>query len=205
MIDLNRMKTRPEILGTIALSLAARRTLQSEPNHTFGVQADHFILDGKPFVVRSGEMHYARIPREYWRDRLKKMRAMGLNTLCLYSFWNMHEPRPGQYVFSGNLDIAAFIRTAHEEGLWVIVRPGPYSCAEWEFGGFPSWLLATPDIRVRKTDPCFLGAASRYMKRLLAEVAPLQITRGCPVIMMQVETSTARSARTRSTSVQSGL
>src|SRR6516162_4445480 len=126
MIDLNRMKTRPEILGTIALSLAARRTLQSEPNHTFGVQADHFILDGKPFVVRSGEMHYARIPREYWRDRLKKMRAMGLNTLCLYSFWNLHEPRPGQYDFSGNLDIATFIRTAQQEGLWVIVRPGPY-------------------------------------------------------------------------------
>jgi beta-galactosidase len=181
------MKTRREILGAIALSLSARRTLRSEPNHTYGVQADHFILDGKPFVIRSGEMHYARIPREYWRDRLKKMRSMGLNTLCMYSFWNLHEPRPGQYDFSGNLDIATFIRTAQQEGLWVIVRPGPYSCAELEFGGFPAWLLATPNLRVRTTDPRFLEAASRYMKRLLAEVAPLQITRGGPVIMMQVE------------------
>jgi beta-galactosidase len=155
--------------------------------HTYGIEGDRFVLDGKPFVVRSGEMHYARVPREYWRDRMKKMRAMGLNTLCMYSFWNMHEPRPGEFDFSGNLDIAAFIRTAQEEGLWVLVRPGPYSCAEWEFGGFPSWLFQTADMKVRSTDPRFLAAASRYMKRLLAEVAPLQITRGGPVIMVQVE------------------
>ncbi|HVX66450.1 MAG TPA: beta-galactosidase, partial [Bryobacteraceae bacterium] len=101
--------------------------------------------------------------------------------------WNVHEPRPGVFDFSGNLDLAAFIRTAQEEGLWVIVRPGPYSCAEWEFGGFPSWLLETPGLKVRTTDPRFLEAAGRYMHRLLAEAAPLQITRGGPVIMMQVE------------------
>jgi len=156
-------------------------------SHTYRVDGDHFALDGKPFVVRSGEMHYARVPREYWRDRMKKMRAMGLNTLCLYSFWNLHEPRPGEYDFSGNLDIATYIKTAQEEGLWVIVRPGPYSCAEWEFGGFPWWLLQTPDIKVRSADPRFLAAADKYMKRLLGEVAPLQITRGGPVIMVQVE------------------
>ena len=160
---------------------------QAEAGHTFGVEGDHFALDGKPFVIRSGEMHYARVPREYWRDRMQKLRAMGLNTLCMYSFWNVHEPRPGVFDFSGNLDIAAFIRTAREEGLWVLVRPGPYSCAEWEFGGYPSWLLETPDLKVRTTDPRFLEAAARYMKRLLAEVAPLQITRGGPVIMLQVE------------------
>jgi beta-galactosidase len=155
--------------------------------HTYAVDGDHFALDGKPFVVRSGEMHYARVPREYWRDRMKKMRAMGLNTLCLYSFWNLHEPRPGEYDFSGNLDIATYIKTAQEEGLWVIVRPGPYSCAEWEFGGFPWWLWQTPGIKVRTTDPRFLVSSGKYMKRLLAEVAPLQITRGGPVIMVQVE------------------
>jgi beta-galactosidase len=118
---------------------------------------------------------------------MKKMRAMGLNTLCMYSFWNMHEPEPGEFDFSGNLDIAAYIRTAQEEGLWVLVRPGPYSCSEWEFGGFPWWLLQTPGMKVRSTDPRFLAAASRYLKRLLSEVAPLQITRGGPVIMVQVE------------------
>jgi len=171
----------------MAAAVARAGTGQAAAPHTFGIQGDRFVLDGQPFVVRSGEMHYARIPRAYWRDRMKKMRAMGLNTLCMYSFWNAHEPRPGTFNFSANLDLAAFIRTAQEEGLWVIVRPGPYSCAEWEFGGFPSWLLETPGLKVRSTDPQFIEAATRYMKRLLAEVAPLQITRGGPVIMLQVE------------------
>jgi beta-galactosidase len=177
------MNRRQALAALAAVPLAA----QPSAKHTFGIRGDRFVLDGAPFVVRSGEMHYARIPREYWRDRMKKMRAMGLNTLCMYSFWNMHEPRPGRFDFTGNLDIAAFIRTAHEEGLWVIVRPGPYSCAEWEFGGFPSWLLETPGMKVRSTDPRFLAPAGSYMKRLLAEVVPLQITRGGPVIMLQVE------------------
>ena len=177
------MNRRQALAALAAVPLAA----QASAKHTFGIRSDRFVLDGAPFVVRSGEMHYARIPREYWRDRMKKMRAMGLNTLCMYSFWNMHEPRPGHFDFTGNLDLAAFIRTAHEEGLWVIVRPGPYSCAEWEFGGFPSWLLETPVMKVRSTDPRFLAPAAGYMKRLLAEVVPLQITRGGPVIMLQVE------------------
>jgi len=175
---------RRDALKTLA---ATPLVLQAQAKHTFGVQGDRFVLDGKPFVVRSGEMHYARIPRAYWRDRMKKMRAMGLNTLCMYSFWNAHEPRPGEFHFEDNLDIAAFIRTAQEEGLWVIVRPGPYSCAEWEAGGFPSWLWATPDIKVRSTDPRFLTPAKRYIQRLLAEVVPLQISHGGPVIMVQVE------------------
>jgi beta-galactosidase len=171
----------------LSLFAAAPAIAQPRATHTFGIQGDRFLLDGKPFVIRSGEMHYARVPREYWRDRMKKMRAMGLNTLCMYSFWNLHEPQPGVFDFSGNLDIAAYIRTAQEEGLWVLVRPGPYSCAEWEFGGFPSWLWETPGIKVRTADPQFLGAARRYMKALLAHVAPLQITHGGPVLMLQVE------------------
>jgi beta-galactosidase len=111
------MKTRRELLGTLAGAIVAPSFVEGSALHTFGVQGDRFVLDGKPFVIRAGEMHYARIPREYWRDRMKKMRAMGLNTLCMYSFWNLHEPRPGRFDFSGNLDIAAFIRTAQEEGL----------------------------------------------------------------------------------------
>lgn len=115
------------------------------------------------------------------------MRAMGLNTLCTYAFWNVHEPEPGRFDFSGNHDIAAYIRTAAEEGLHVLLRPGPYVCAEWDFGGFPYWLLAPPGMKVRTADPRFLSAAARYMKRLGEQVAPLQITRGGPIIMVQVE------------------
>ncbi len=155
--------------------------------HTFGWQGEHFLLDGKPFQILSGEMHYARVPRPYWRDRMRKMRAMGLNTLCAYMFWNVHEPQPGQFDFDGNLGAATFIRTAQEEGLWVILRPGPYSCAEWDFGGFPAWLLATPDMKVRSSDPRFLAAASKYLARAGRELAPLQITRGGPILMVQVE------------------
>ncbi|HXY39477.1 MAG TPA: glycoside hydrolase family 35 protein [Vicinamibacteria bacterium] len=179
---------RRQALGLIVAAPALTPALaRSAAAHSFAIQGDRFSLDGRPFVIRSGEMHYARVPREYWRDRMKKMRAMGLNTLCMYSFWNMHEPRPGRFDFAGDLDIATFIRTAQEEGLWVLVRPGPYSCAEWEFGGFPSWLYETPDIKVRTTDPRFLAAASRYMRALLAHIAPLQVTRGGPVLMLQVE------------------
>lgn len=155
--------------------------------HTFTWRDEVFLLDGEPFQVRSGEMHYARIPREYWRDRLKKLKSMGLNTVSTYMFWNFHEASPGKFNFSGRHDAAAFVRTAQEEGLWVILRPGPYSCAEWDFGGFPGWLLATPGIRVRSADPRFLGAARRYMLHVGSELAPLQVSRGGPILMTQVE------------------
>ena len=145
------------------------------------------MLDGKPFQIISGEMHYARIPREYWRDRLKKARAMGLNTVSTYVFWNVHEPKPGIYDFSGGRDVAAFIRMAQEEGLYVILRPGPYSCAEWDLGGYPAWLLADPTIVLRSRDEKFLHPAEQWLKRLGQELAPLQITRGGPIIAVQVE------------------
>ena len=172
-----------------ALSLSCYGFAQtaSEPSHTFGIAGDHFVLDGKPFQIISGEMHYARIPREYWRDRLKKARAMGLNTVSTYVFWNVHEPKPGVYDFSGGKDVAAFIRMAQEEGLYVILRPGPYSCAEWDLGGYPAWLLADPNIVLRSTHPKSMGPAERWLKRLGEELAPLQITRGGPIIAVQVE------------------
>ena len=113
-------------------------------SHSFRVEGDHFSLDGKPFRVLAGEMHYARVPRAYWRDRLRKAKAMGLNTITTYVFWNVHEPQPGVYDFSGNNDVAEFVREAQQEGLYVNLRPGPYSCAEWDFGGYPAWLLREP-------------------------------------------------------------
>jgi beta-galactosidase len=155
--------------------------------HSFGVQGEQFMLDGQPFVIRSGEMHYPRVPREYWRDRMKKMRALGLNTLCTYVFWNLHEPQPGKFDFSGNLDLAEYLRTAQQEGLWVLLRPGPYICSEWDFGGFPAWLLADPDIHVRTPDPKFMQPAERYMKRVGREAAGLEIARGGPILAVQVE------------------
>src|SRR5580704_3256988 len=130
-----------------------------------------FVLVGKPFQIISGEMHYARIPREYWHDRLRKARAMGLNTISTYVFWNLHEPKPGVYDFSGPLDVAAFIRAAQEEGLFVIVRPGPYVCAEWDLGGLPAWLLADPDTVLRSRDEKFMVPARRWLKRLGEELA----------------------------------
>ncbi|HWC97622.1 MAG TPA: beta-galactosidase family protein [Candidatus Sulfopaludibacter sp.] len=169
------------------MPLLAAPWLKSAPAHTFGVQADQFLLDGKPLVIRSGAMHYPRVPRAYWRDRMRKMRALGLNTLETYVFWNLHEPQQGKFDFTGNLDLAEYIRTAQTEGLWVLLRPGPYVCSEWDFGGFPAWLLARPEMRVRSNDPAFLRAASSYLARVGKETAALQITRGGPILMVQVE------------------
>jgi beta-galactosidase len=155
--------------------------------HSFGYQGDHFLLDGKPFLIISGSMHYPRVPRPYWLDRMRKMRALGLNTLCTYVFWDLHEPEPGKFDFADNLDLAAYIRAAQEAGLWVILRPGPYICSEWDFGGLPPWLLSTPGLKVRTADPRFIDAASKYLRKLGEQVAHLQITRRGPIIMAQVE------------------
>ncbi len=170
------------LLGTL---LAAQE--EEREGGTFGISDGAFLLNGQEFQVFSGELHYPRIPREYWRDRLQKAKAMGLNTICTYIFWNLHEPLPNQFNFSGNLDVAGFVRTAQEVGLWVIIRPGPYVCSEWDLGGLPSWLLRDRDIALRSSDPRFLNPALRYLERLGKELAPLQIDSAGPVIMVQVE------------------
>ncbi len=146
-----------------------------------------FLLDGKPYQVIAGEMHYPRIPRAYWRARMRMARAMGLNTITTYVFWNLHERKPGRFDFTGNLDVAAFVRTAQEEGLHVILRPGPYVCSEWDLGGLPWWLYADTTLVVRSRDARFLAAAGRYLDRLGLELRPLLSTRGGPIIAVQVE------------------
>ncbi|MBN2594762.1 MAG: beta-galactosidase [Sedimentisphaerales bacterium] len=160
---------------------------QGQPQPKFGFEGRNFVFDGKPAVIISGSVHYPRIPRAYWRDRMKKARAMGLNTISTYVFWNAHEKTPGEFDFSGNLDVAQFCRVAQEEGLWVIVRPSPYVCSEWDFGGLPPWLLKDPNMEVRTSDPKFTEATGRYLKEVGKQLAPLQASKGGPIIMVQVE------------------
>ncbi len=169
----------------IAPGLSA--TVAAENFSPITIEGDHFVRDGKPYQIISGEMHYARIPHEYWRDRMRLARAMGLNTIQTYAFWNAHEPKPGTFDFSGDLDIAEFLRTAQEENLNVLLRLGPYACAEWDAGGLPAWLFADPSIKVRTTDPKFLEAAGKYLDRIGAEIAPFQSARGGPVFGLQIE------------------
>ncbi len=146
-----------------------------------------FLLNGKPFVVKAAEVHYPRIPRPYWEQRIKMCKALGMNTLCLYVFWNIHEQREGQFDFTGQNDVAAFCRLAQQNGMYVIVRPGPYVCAEWEMGGLPWWLLKKKDIRLREQDPYFMERVELFEQKVAEQLAPLTIQRGGPIIMVQVE------------------
>jgi beta-galactosidase len=176
-------------IATAALLAAATSLPLAAQSQSFTIGGGRFLLDGKPFRILSGEMHYARIPRAYWRARMEMAKAMGLNTIATYVFWNVHEPEPGVWNFTGNADLREFLREARQEGLYVILRAGPYSCAEWEFGGFPAWLLADPKMEtaLRSNDPAFMAPAERWLMRLGQEVAQYQIGRGGPIIAVQME------------------
>ncbi len=175
------------IWAALGLGPVFQSAAQTTHTSTVTIAGDQFMRDGQAYQIISGAIHYPRVPREYWRDRLRKAHAMGLNTVETYAFWNVHEPREGVFDFNGNNDIAAFVRMAQDEGLNVIVRPGPYICAEWEAGGLPAWLFADPSIQVRSRDARFLAATDRYLGRLGRELAPLQATHGGPIIAVQVE------------------
>lgn len=153
----------------------------------FTVGKGMFLLNNRPFVVKAAELHYPRIPRAYWDHRIKMCKALGMNTICLYVFWNIHEQREGEFDFSDNSDVAAFCRLAQKNGMYIIVRPGPYVCAEWEMGGLPWWLLKKKDIRLRELDPYFMERVEIFEQKVAEQLAPLTIQNGGPIIMVQVE------------------
>ncbi len=156
-------------------------------HHSFTLGDSVFLLDGKPFQMISGEMHYPRVPREAWRARMKMAKAMGINTIGTYVFWNLHEPEKGKFDFSGNNNIAEFVRIAKEEGLWVILRPSPYVCAEWEFGGYPYWLQNEKGLEVRSKETQYLKEYETYIKEIGRQLAPLQVNHGGNILMVQIE------------------
>jgi beta-galactosidase len=181
------MKALFRILTSFLLLLLCMDGKSQQKKHVFSLGDSVFLLDGKPFQVISGEMHYTRVPREAWRSRFRMARAMGLNTIGTYVFWNVHEPEKGKFDFSGNADIAEFVRMAAEEGLWVILRPSPYVCAEWEFGGYPYWLQNMQGMIVRSTEKTYMQEYRKYILEVGKQLAPLQANKGGNILMVQVE------------------
>jgi len=175
------------VAGVVVMLNGFARAADVAPTHTFVIGTNDFLLDEQRFQIRCGEIHAARVPEDYWRNRLQMAKAMGLNTVCAYLFWNLQEPQPGVFNWSGQADVAKFCRIAQEEGLWVILRPGPYACAEWEMGGTPWWLLKYDDIKLRTRDPRYIDAAKAYFKEVARVLGPLQVTHGGPILMVQVE------------------
>lgn len=176
---------------SLLLSFGAMAGFQScspkAESGTFEAGKGTFLLNGEPFVVKAAELHYPRIPRAYWEHRIKQCKALGMNTICLYVFWNFHEEKPGEFDFTGQKDLAEFCRLCQKNDMYVILRPGPYVCAEWEMGGLPWWLLKKKDIRLREDDPYFLERVAIFEKEVANQVAGLTIQKGGPIIMVQVE------------------
>ena len=181
--------TFKHFIATVALLVTAMLPPVSAARKggTFTVGDKTFLLNGTPFVVKAAELHYPRIPRPYWEHRIKMCKALGMNTVCLYVFWNIHEQQEGKFDFTGNNDVAEFCRLAQRNGLYVIVRPGPYVCAEWEMGGLPWWLLKKKDIRLREPDPYFMERVKLFERKVGEQLASLTIQNGGPIIMVQVE------------------
>ena len=174
-----------KLLTTILLMCMTAFTLHAQ--NTFEAGDGAFMLNGQPFIVKAAEVHYPRIPRPYWEHRIQMCKALGMNTVCIYIFWNIHEQKEGVFDFSGNNDVAEFCRIAQKNGMYVIVRPGPYVCAEWEMGGLPWWLLKKKDIRLREQDPYFMERVKIFEQKVGEQLAPLTIQNGGPIIMVQVE------------------
>ena len=182
------MKTRNIFLVILlGMLMLVQPAIAAPKKGTFTVGDKTFLLNGQPFVVKAAEIHYPRIPRPYWEHRIKMCKALGMNAVCIYIFWNIHEQTEGNFDFTGNNDVAEFCRLAQKNGMYVIVRPGPYVCAEWEMGGLPWWLLKKKDIRLREQDPYFMERVKIFEQKVGEQLSPLTIQNGGPIIMVQVE------------------
>lgn len=181
------MKIKIKYWFTFFLILITISVFSQKNTKSFEIRDGHFWLNGKQFNIYSGELHYPRVPSQYWKHRLQMMKAMGLNTVTTYVFWNYHEESPGKWNFSGEKDLQKFIKTAQEVGLYVIIRPGPYVCAEWEFGGYPWWLQKDKNLEIRTDNKAFLKECEKYINQLAKEIIPLQINNGGSIIMVQAE------------------
>lgn len=166
---------------------AADKAPQQKTSGKFEAGKGTFLLNGEPFVVKAAELHYPRIPRPYWDQRIKLCKALGMNTICLYTFWNAHEPKEGRFDFTGQNDLREFVKLCEANDMKVILRPGPYVCAEWEMGGLPWWLLKKKDIKLRENDPYFLERVDKFQKAVADQVGDLTVSDGGPIIMVQVE------------------
>lgn len=175
------------IFSLILFSLLVSCTSNSSVKETFEVANKTFLLNNEPFIIKAAEIHYPRIPKEYWEHRIQMCKALGMNTICLYVFWNIHEPEEGQFDFSGNNDVAEFCKLAQKHGMYIILRPGPYVCAEWEMGGLPWWLLKKEDIKLRDSDPYFLEKTGKFMEQVGKRLKDLQLANGGNILMVQVE------------------
>ncbi|KAI5295705.1 hypothetical protein KEM56_005586, partial [Ascosphaera pollenicola] len=175
------------LLGALA---SLRGLVDARPASTaasagsFTYNNDTFLLNGKPFQIIAGQMDPQRIPRQYWRQRLRMARAMGLNTILSYVYWNNFEPIKGKFSFEGENGVAEYFRLAQKEGLHVVLRPGPYICGEHEWGGFPAWLNTIKNMAVRQNNEPFLDEAKKYVDALGKQLRPLQITEGGPILMV---------------------
>ena len=188
--------------GLVALALASSAFAASDgifpassPEATKAIHWEngYFVINGTPTFLSSGEIHYARVPRKLWKDRILRAKAMGLNTIQTYCMWNAHEGTEGQFDFSGNLDLDAWLSLIQECGMYAVVRPGPYVCAEWEAGGLPAWLCSKPDMKVRVNDPQYLKYADRYLEKMYGIIAKHQIQKGGNVLMVQLENEYANT------------
>ncbi|MDE7160278.1 MAG: beta-galactosidase [Muribaculaceae bacterium] len=188
LINLIRRKNHRKSIGNIVLpGMLAALAVASAAAGRFTPGKGEFLLDGEPFVIKAAELHYPRIPRPYWDHRIKMAKALGMNTICMYVFWNAHESTPDTFDFTGQNDIAEFVRLCQENNMYVILRPGPYVCAEWEMGGLPWWLLQDKDIRLRENDPRFLERVAGFEKAVARQLSPHTIDNGGPILMIQVE------------------
>ena len=175
------------LCGLFPITAFADNTNTSVEPQTFEAGKGTFMLNGEPFVVKAAELHYPRIPKPYWDQRIKLCKALGMNAVCLYVFWNSHEPKADQFDFTGQNDLREFVKLCEQNDMKVILRPGPYVCAEWEMGGLPWWLLKKKDIRLREGDPYFLERVDKFQKAVADQVGDLTIANGGPIIMVQVE------------------